>query len=124
MSGPQSDLFPDFIPEAGLRLLKSPKCAKQIAIVKLLRMAFRPLGKPLGSSAAVDVSRLLGGTFDNSARMTIAMAAGVHNGGLIPSGWLPDDAEIEKEMRAVLPIVRRALADAGERLRRFEDTGE
>jgi len=120
----QSEMFADFIPGAGLRLLKSPDCAKRIAMVKLLTMAFRPHGKPLGSSAAVDVARLLGGTFDNSARRIFAMAAGVHKWGWLPAGWGPEKAAIEKEMRANVGILRRDLADADERLRRFEESGK
>ena len=124
MAGPQSEMFPEFLPLVGFLALKSPKIAKQIAMVRLLSLASSKQGKPMGGASAVDIIRMFGGEFDNSARRTLAVVAGVQKGGWIPADLLPDEAEIEKEKRALAPELARLLYEMSDRVKRYSKTGK
>jgi len=98
----------------GLRPVKSKKMCKAIARVRLFTLAFSDGAFPVLPDVKGNVS----------AHRLLILLAGVHKGGWIPAEYLPDESEIEKEMRALAPEFARDLAAAHGRLCRFLESGQ
>ncbi len=102
MSGDQPELFPEILPPAGLRVLQSPACPRLCAMIRLVNIAadlLRPGNKKLGAASLVDCIRLFGGEFGNSARRTLALAAGSLPHARVPAALQQDTAEVKREMK-------------------------
>lgn len=122
----QPDMFPEFSTE-GVRALRSPKCPKQIAMVKicaLLAKIFRRPDDPAGGSAVVDAIRLFGGAFSNSARKMIAVAAGVHTRNRLPDDLLPLASAVDGETLSIVRRLRPLFVEAIRLLDRMAEEGK